>query len=500
MIIHSSEPFALFDGHARSFLLHHRLLTENPDNLPFDEWGIGLSGGGDSVFLLHLLLRHKPSRIRLRLLHFDHHTNARRNESDRNFVSDMATSLGLPITLEESNSPEKDRPDISETKLRKERHAFFDRYLLQHPKSALFLGHQADDRIETILANIFRGGGPRSLIGITQSTNGRIFRPLLTIRREKIRETLFLAGIPYNDDPTNKDIAHQRNRIRHRIRPMIDRFFPPHGTEHIDRLATLMEAEVQSDLPSRLGLLCEEISCGHIRFSLFLYRSMRPSAQGLFVRALMNRQKGYSLPVPPERNILRTLEDLTPSTEKSHFPLGQDWSVNVVLGRVDLVYQYFENWSFGIVELPKEGLSLSVSLPRGGLVTVKRLPSGFPETEPSGIRAGMSCILRIPDPSSENAPEPEQETRITYWAPELRILPGAGDPSPRPLSSLWKSRKIPEIRRRTWPVVCRNGFALWMPGLLDRTFLLDPEPKGAACLLTYQERERSEWKKFLENP
>jgi tRNA(Ile)-lysidine synthetase-like protein len=498
MTIPLSDSLVPFEGIVRNFLLQLRLLPSSRGPSPFEEWAVGLSGGGDSIFLLHLLLRNRHPDIRILLLHFDHHTESARNLSDRFFVSELAQSLDLPLLIGESPSSEKDRPEASETLLRRERQHFFSQYLRQNRKSALFLGHQADDRIETILANIFQGGGPRSLVGIAPSSGERIYRPILTIKRDEIRKALDLAGFPYLMDPTNDDPAHLRNRIRFQLRPLIDRFFPNGGTHHLEHLATLMEGELVSSPPGNSALLCEVEERGYLRFSLSLYRSLRPSSQGLLIRALMNRQLELGLPVPPERNLLRTLERISLDTEKP-FPLGHGWAVNVVLGRVDLVYQYTTHWTQD-VEIPKEeGEVLEVRLPRGGLMRILRLISGKARLQHSGHSGRMACLLPLPGPLQGNR-SGKEGTRITYWSPGLKILPEKADKEIRLVSSLWDSRKIPAVRRQRWPILCRGEFAFWMPGLLDRTSSLAPEKGEANCLLTYQERERSEWKKFLGNP
>ena len=496
MITPSPEPLAPFDEIVRSFLLHHGLLPENGHRPSFDEWAIGLSGGGDSIFLLHLLLRHRPSHFRIQLLHFDHHTEETRNLSDRIFLTEISKSLELPLLLGESPSPEKSRSGVSETVLRQERQTFFEHYLSDHPHSALFLGHQADDRIETILSNLFQGGGPRSLIGISPTTGNRTFRPILTIRRDDIREALNLANIPYVNDPSNQDTSHLRNRIRHNLRPFLDQFFPPHGTRHLEHLAFLMEREIPALPPDHPLLLCEEESEGHIRFSLFLYRSLKPSLQGLFLRWLMNRQAGYGLPVPPERNLLRTLQEIRFQTENRPFPLGQEWYIHVVLGRAVLVYQYSEFWTQKIAVPNREGENLRIRLPRGGTLSVLRLSAEEVANHFLGRSPGMSCLIH----ASGQPEEGDRTLDITYWRPGLHILPGKEDRNPLLVSSLWRSRKIPEVYRRRWPILCQGQSAVWMPGLFDRSSLLDPRNNDVLGLLTYQERERSEWKKFLGNP
>lgn len=497
MTIPLPDPLDPFESKAREFFFRHALLARD-GNLPrFREWAIAVSGGGDSVFLCHLLKRLATPSISLTILHFNHHTDEKKNKDDQEFVENLSRTMGLPIYARCSPSPDLSRQNISETVLRQERHSFFESYLSTHPQSAIFLGHQLDDRIETVLANLFQGGGPRSLIGIAEESRGRIFRPLLGFGREEIRKALVLAELPYRDDPANLDPAHLRNRIRITLRGEIDRFFPPYGSRHLGHLATLMEREIS---PNRIltPLLCEEESPGKIKFSLFMYQSLRPSAQGLFLRSLLNRQGNFGLPLPPERNLLRTLEGADPGKNLLNYPVGKDWILSIVFGRTDLVYKYPEsdNWRYDLnPEAQQDGFTATtIKLPRGGTLFVERSTRSEIVGDRSR-RPGISASVMLPDQTG-----PEESFSVCYWTPGQRVMPDQTGASPRSVSSIWKNRPLPWSRKFMVPVLCRGPYALWIPGILDVTGLLPHNGSGSAVTLTYQVRERSEWKKFLENP
>ena len=494
----SPDPLALFETRIRDFLLRHDLLTPNDSPPLFREWAVAVSGGGDSVFLCHLLKRLTPPSTTLFFLHFNHHTDKKKNEEDLSFVKELSERIGARFHSGESPSSDRSRPGISETMLRQERHVFFEEFLHSHPRSALFLGHQLDDRIETILANLFRGGGPRSLIGIAPVSSGRIFRPLLDFDRQEIRRALDISGLTYKEDPANTDPAHLRNRIRLNLRGEIDRFFPPNGTRHLAHLATLMERETSPpDLfPS---LLCENEYPGRIRFSLFLYRSMRPSTQGLFLRSLLNRQRLQGLPIPYERNLLRSLERADPEKHLRNFPLGKEWALSIVFGRVDLVYQYPETktWRYDLSPsiLPDCSAPLRIPLPRGGVLMLEREPVGG-ETEQRRPFPGRRTSVWVPAGTEKDSPR----LFLRYWEPGQRVFSGEDAISPPAVSSFWKDRPMATFGKSLLPVLCRDSLALWIPGILDRTGLLPETGSGTGVTITYQSRERSEWKKFLENP
>ncbi len=497
MTIPLPDPFALFESKVVEFLLRHNLLTANGSPPRFREWAVAVSGGGDSVFLCHLLKRLVPPAVSLNILHFNHRTDERKNREDQDFVESLSKMLDLPFLAGFSPSSEGSRRGLSETVLRQERHAFFDTYLSTHPQAALFLGHQLDDRIETILANLFRGGGPRSLVGIAEESRGRIYRPLLEFEREEIRHVLVFSGLSYRDDPANMDPAHLRNRIRHNLRGEIDRFFPPHGTRHLGHLATLMERETSLP-PLSSSLLCEEERPGQVRFSLFLYHSLRPSAQGLFLRTLLNRQKSFGLPIPPERNLLRTLELSDPEKKLLNYPLGKDWEFSIVFGRADLIYKYPETdtWRYDLISgIHRDDFtSVTLALPRGGTLLIGSTPASVDRMKRSG-GPGMTTSIILTEGTAT-----EDSFSLRYWASGLQVLPDREEASPKSVSSIWKNRPWPFARKFLVPVLCRGPYAVWIPGTLDRTERLPKNESGIEVTLTYQVRERSEWKRFLESP
>ncbi len=491
------DPHVPFEAKIRDFLLRHHLLTEGQGEPRFREWGVGLSGGGDSVFLAYFLSRLCPSSVSLSLVHFNHRTHPGKNLEDAEFVRDFSRKVGVPLDYGESPSKETHRPGISETVLREERQYYFQGLLKSRPKMALFLAHQRDDRIETVLANLFRGGGPRSIIGISPVTRKRVFRPLLEIGREEIRTFLLQSAIPFRNDPENTNMAHLRNRTRHELRAAIDGFFPPHGTSHLSRLADLMERELQGPSLSP-ALLCRRESAGIIGFSLFLYKSLRPSAQGDFLRALLNRQSDLGIPVPPERNLLRTLDNSDPGTNRQNFPLGVGWSISIVFGQADLVYKYpgTDKWHLELnrTRVPDFLASRNIALPRGGSLLFSRTDPQESET-PQKVRAGISVRVRL---CGENSPDSSFSVR--YWSPGLGLFPEPESPVHKTVAAFWKDRSLAWARKLRLPILCRGPRALWIPCILDRSGHLPDNGPGEDIQITFQERERSEWKKFLENP
>lgn len=183
---------------------------------------VALSGGPDSMALLHLLLGQRDEHgFGISAAHFDHAARPEsRVEAER--VLRWAAELGVPC---EVGSPSR-RLEATQAAFREARYAFLRRVATHRGAARIATGHQADDQVETILLRITRGTGLRGLGGI-QEKRGRIVRPLLQFRRDELLEFLDGEGIEYLDDPSNHDPRWARVRIRARVLPALERTIGP---------------------------------------------------------------------------------------------------------------------------------------------------------------------------------------------------------------------------------------------------------------------------------
>jgi tRNA(Ile)-lysidine synthase len=197
--------------------------------LPARRYLIGVSGGRDSVALLHCLT--SLGYQRLIVCHLDHRLRGRSSEADAKFVKALAKKMKLECEIARTDVTalaERTKQSI-ETAGRNARYEFFARVARRRRCRTIFLGHHADDLVETFLLNLFRGAGPAGLGGIrriaTREVGGvqlTIVRPFLGITREEIEAYLKAHRLKYRDDATNETLGPLRNRIRHRIIPYIE--------------------------------------------------------------------------------------------------------------------------------------------------------------------------------------------------------------------------------------------------------------------------------------
>ncbi|MEO8440292.1 MAG: tRNA lysidine(34) synthetase TilS [Spartobacteria bacterium] len=189
---------------------------------------VGVSGGRDSVVLLRWLLA--QGYRRLIVCHFEHGLRGRAGKGDARFVERLAAAQGLkfePGSADIAALAAKRKQSI-ETAARQERLAFFTRVGCRRHCATLFLGHQADDQVETFLLNLFRGAGARGLGAMRAGSDHgylRIVRPLLGVWREEIDGYAQRERLRYRDDATNEVLHARRNRVRHKVIPRLEKEF-----------------------------------------------------------------------------------------------------------------------------------------------------------------------------------------------------------------------------------------------------------------------------------
>jgi tRNA(Ile)-lysidine synthase len=225
------------------------LITRFP---PTRRYLIGVSGGRDSLALLDALI-HLGYR-RLIVCHLDHQLRGRASTGDAKFVSALAAKLKLECELGRTDvaSLARRSKQSIETAGRNARYEFFARIARRRRCRTLFLGHHADDLVETFLLNLFRGAGPAGLSAMrpvaTRPVDGvqlTIVRPLLGIGRDEIDSYIRERGLKYRDDLSNDSVAPMRNRVRHRIIPYIEKQLDRKVRRSLWRAATIAADEAE---------------------------------------------------------------------------------------------------------------------------------------------------------------------------------------------------------------------------------------------------------------
>lgn len=213
------------------FIKEHSLI-EGPATLV-----VGVSGGPDSVCLLHILLQIKDELdIRLHIAHLNHLLRGAESDADAEYVSQMAQRLGIPLTMERRDvkAYQAKRCCSLEEAAREVRYAFLSEVAQAIAAAAVAVGHTADDQVETIVMHLIRGTGLSGLRGmqplaVWRSPNGsqlRVIRPLLETRREETEAYCAFYELAPRWDSSNRSLSYLRNRIRFELIPLLKSYNP----------------------------------------------------------------------------------------------------------------------------------------------------------------------------------------------------------------------------------------------------------------------------------
>jgi tRNA(Ile)-lysidine synthase len=224
-----------------------RLLRSLPQDA---RYLIGVSGGRDSVALLHWLM--SLGYGRLIVCHLNHRLRGRSSDADAQFVGKLAEKCQADFEIGSADvrALAKKRKSSIETAAREGRYAFFAETARRRNCKTIFVAHHADDLVETFLINLFRGAGSAGLAAMREISARRIdgidltiVRPFLCIWRKEIDDYVGAHRLRFREDATNKNLAPLRNRIRHRIIPYLEKLLGRNIRENIWRTAMIAADE-----------------------------------------------------------------------------------------------------------------------------------------------------------------------------------------------------------------------------------------------------------------
>ncbi len=229
---------------------------------PTDPVLLAISGGRDSVALLHLL--RDAGFTQLILCHLNHELRGKESIDDAAFVRRLAKKHALKCEIETEDVAalaEKSRTS-TETAARDARHAFLLRMAEKYDVWVVLLAHHAEDQAETILANLCRGSGLAGLAGmhaVQRLDSGlHLVRPLLQARRGEIDAYLKSKRCKFREDSSNTSPKHRRNRLRHEAVPLLNDIFARDVVPQVLRLGALAEQDDDALQRQALAFLTAE--------------------------------------------------------------------------------------------------------------------------------------------------------------------------------------------------------------------------------------------------
>lgn len=223
---------------------------------------VGVSGGRDSVALLHWVI--DSGYKNLIVCHLNHQLRGRASNTDARFVEKLARKYDLDVAIGSANirALAAKRKMSIETAARGARYEFFNKIAKSKRCRTIFLGHHADDVVETFLINLFRGAGTAGLSSIREVSKRRIadadltiVRPLLRNWRIEIDRYVRAHRLKFREDASNKDLTPLRNRIRRRVIPYLEKTLGRNIRQSIWRAAMIAAEEeswIEGELPDSL--------------------------------------------------------------------------------------------------------------------------------------------------------------------------------------------------------------------------------------------------------
>lgn len=429
---------------------------------------VGVSGGADSVCLLHLL---HTMRVPLVVAHYDHGLR-RSSWADARYVLRLAAALGLPAIAERAAPGALAQGAGSlEERARRARYRFLATAARESSCLSIAVGHTQDDQAETVLLHLLRGAGTHGLRGMrptcslkhvtgrTEDLGLRLIRPLLTVTRAETFAYCRAARLAVRRDPTNEQTTYLRNRVRLELLPIL-KDYNPSVVDSLARTADLLAGDAEA-LDSLLPLLEGRMS-----------RAADGRRIDIARRWLLELNAGLQRVVV--RDILRQLS--AEGTEIGFRAVERARAAVATGARTSLpgdleTYVEQDRQVFSPVGCPPPSLSrlpqlaarqeilleapCAVALEDGWALEVVEKHVDEP-IETVGIDASAEVLF------DADALGPGLVLRVP--APGDRMTPFGAHGS-RKITDLLQQHRIPVAARAAWPVVCASGTIAWLVGV-----------------------------------
>ena len=468
---------ALLSDQVHAWITRQRMLA------PGDTVVVGVSGGPDSLCLLHVLVRLREQLgIALHVAHLDHRLRGEESAAEARFVAQTARAWELPATVEaiDVRGQAQERHANLHQAARAARYRFLAATARAIAAHAVAVAHNADDQAETVLMHLLRGAGPAGLGGMRpvvpweewgqdketrrqgdKESSSRslspgllvspsLIRPLLTVTRAEIERYCAEHQLEPRRDPTNADLRYTRNRIRHDLMPKLVEY-NPHVVAALGRTAEVCAAEhafVQQELAAAWPALAR-LRAGAIDFAGAAWRSLHPALQREALR------QAYALLQGGE-----TLDQAHVEAARAAVERGVGRRIELP-GGLALQVGYAGSFTLGApreddgpqlagqaAPLPVPG---RVALEHGWVIAAKPCP-------PSASLAATPWEVYL------DAGALAQPLLVRRRRAGDRMRPSGGRGSRR-LQDLLVDAKVPRALRDAWPLVTAAETIIWVAGV-----------------------------------
>lgn len=487
---------------------------------------VAVSGGPDSLALLHVLWRlraeddHSPA---LHVAHLDHRFRGSHSEEEARFVAQTAHTWGIPATVASYDVPALVRAtgQNRQAAARAVRYAFLSRVALAVGAAGVAVAHQADDQAETVLLHLLRGAGPAGLRGMqaavvweawrgevpgfegaaaVSGTRPLLVRPLIDCTRTEIGQYCDEQGLAPRHDPSNTSHGYTRNRIRADLLPHLAAY----NRQIVAALGRTAQvcADDYAYLQDQLDAVWtpDLVEVASHRASLRFYKEswnqLPPALQRYALRRAARLLAGPDEP------------GYTP-IEAGRVAVNEATGYQQPLGRGLVLRVEYESFVVTRLSPPAPGGGAEdVSLPQTGS---EAIPLLIPGTTPISPTWAIESRWTVPVPGDlptegrwrwwamldadalapDAPPAPGQSQRLEPLAvrrrqsgDRFRPVGGAGS---RLLTKFFGDQKVPRAWREAWPLVATPSHIVWVVGLrVDRRFQATEHTRRPMWLLLHR--------------
>lgn len=432
-----------------------------------------VSGGPDSVVLLHLLNRLRCDiDFFIHVAHLDHMFRGEQSRQDAEFVCRLAESMGLDHTVKSIDVPgfqSREKISSAQEAARIVRYAFLEKTAECAGANSIAVAHNADDQVETVLQNFIRGAGAEGLRGMAYKS-GMIIRPLLDIPRSEIEQYSLLQNLTFRIDASNESMYYTRNRIRHCLLPVLESFNPA-IREAIHKASHLLA--VDDDYLDALALQTyDKLQISNkktVSFPDKALAGLHPALRRRILRLAIQRIKGDLRDITLSH--MEAVEDLLEKNVGSAVDLP-GLMVYRDYGRLVVGFQPVEPFvkegnHVALLQVPGENI-----LPQFGIkIEISRLSAAeAAKIKPGRWRLALDIAV-LPGPLA-----------VRFRRPGDRIQP-TGMSGTKKLQDIFVDAKVPRWQREEVPLLIAGDEIVWIIGYrADRRWLVRHDTEQSVLL------------------
>jgi tRNA(Ile)-lysidine synthase len=402
---------------------------------------VGVSGGADSVSLVLVLneLGYKTG-----IGHLNHGLRGLDSDGDEEFVSELASTLGVPFYSQRiSIRPEDGNLEAAGRAARKD---FFRSVCKREGFTKIAIAHTRDDRVETCLLHLFRGAGLEGMVSMAP-VSGDTIRPLIETSHDEVHRFLLSSNQPWRTDASNLDPSFTRNRMRHELIPMLEKTYNPRLRQTLSRTVDLLQNEDgwMQDLTANWVAQFAVHSPGMMSVDAESMRTVPVALARRAIRTMLRQAGSDLLDITFDR--IEAVRELLDS--------GKSGKTVQIPGR------FVAERSFDRLILRQsqnEANEFDYVLPIPGTVHIPELGKTF--------RAGVSDGTMVP-PASDNKERVFVDggrlgpcVKIRSWKPGDYYKP-VGWPGGK-LKKFFQRTRIPRSQRSRWPVIVSDSTVVWV--------------------------------------